>query len=549
MSAKLTRWLSPMALCGGYLLAPTAAQAQTPPPPLAGESPFQQQVLSAIFKMCVNSLDAGGRLTPETLNTLQNDLHDQCHAIAIAQAAPLAGNTASTLGAISQVSGNEISAQGALSNRVVSGQFANISGRLDALRFGANAAIASGRVAATNSTSSPDDAYASAGHRSFYIDNTMLGGSGDGFAPTFAPPLGSSFQAASSNVAMVSGGPLLAAGPDAGSSGSSPASSSVANPWGVFVQGSYNSGHHDLTTNEDPFDFHAISVTAGVDYNFGAAVLGASLGYDDYDAGFNTSGLTVSGGSERVEGTSASLYGAWFGEHWTFNGIATYGKLTTSQSRRVDYTVTYAFGIDQGNLDPGCTANCQVTANQTFLASPDGHTVAVGATAGYQLSFDNWDIMPSLSANYRRADFSQFTEYNNQPVTATSPGGYGLALAYGGQTNESIRSILGVEISRGFSMPFGVLSPIVRGEWDHEFRTGVTYIQAHYANDPSLLQGECLSCFSIPTDPATANYGIVGAGLSVTLAHRVQAFVYDEVLVGYSDYRSNSIAFGARAQF
>ena len=38
-------------------------------------------------------------------------------------------------------------------------------------------------------------------------------------------------------------------------------------------------------------------------------------------------------------------------------------------------------------------------------------------------------------------------------------------------------------------------------------------------------------------------------GLSATLAHRVQAFVYDEVLFGYSDYHSNTVSLGLRAQF
>lgn len=541
MSIKFARTLSAAAAFSACLLAANPAEAQLQV--LPGETAFQQQVLAAIAKMCAIAFSP---TYAPAQTAMQVDLHDQCHAIARADIEGT-GSAQTTIGAIAQVSGNEISAQGALSNRVVSGQFANISGRLDALRFGANAAIASGRVAATGAGFG-DNAYASStGPRSFYVDNTMLDSGSDGFAPSFAPPLGSPLQGTLTNVALVSAErPLVAATDSSGGGSSDAARSAVSTPWGVFVQGSYSSGHHDLTTNEDPFDFHASSVTAGVDYNFGPAVLGGSLGYDDYDAGFTPTGTLVAGGGTRVEGTSGSIYGAWFGEHWTFNGIASYGFLRSSENRLVHYTIDYIAGANPQTLDPTCITgqSCTVGANATFHGNPDGHSIAVGATAGYQLTVANWDIMPSLSANYRRTSFSSFSEYTTGPMTP----GDGLALAYGDQVLDSLRAILGVEVSRPFSVSFGVISPIVRAEWDHEFKTDVTYIQAHYAYDPSLANGQCLSCFAIPADASPSNYGIAGAGLSVTLAQRIQAFVYDEVLFGFADYRSNSVAFGVRAQ-
>jgi hypothetical protein len=61
--------------------------------------------------------------------------------------------------------------------------------------------------------------------------------------------------------------------------------------------------------------------------------------------------------------------------------------------------------------------------------------------------------------------------------------------------------------------------------------------------------GANADAFNLRTDSSPANYGIAGAGFSVALPRRLQAFVYDEALVGYKDYRSNSVAVGVRGQF
>src|SRR6202030_3058645 len=77
----------------------------------------------------------------------QNDLHDQCHAIAGANLFTGATAADTALGALQQVSGNEITTQGSLATRVSSGQFGNITGRLNALRFGSGLSLSQGVIA------------------------------------------------------------------------------------------------------------------------------------------------------------------------------------------------------------------------------------------------------------------------------------------------------------------------------------------------------------------------------------------------------------------
>jgi uncharacterized protein YhjY with autotransporter beta-barrel domain len=556
VSTKSIRLLASTAtlVAGCALLLPAPAKSDTLPG-LLGETALQQAEANAVATMCLNALDANGRQTPGALTVLQVDLHDQCHAIAVANlsaagAVPAGGTGA--LSAFQQVSGSQISTPGALATRVVAGQAANISGRLSVLRFGASAALSQGRVASDGSGVG-GSGLASVGPQTFYVDGNMLNSNsrGDGYAPSLLPGQ-SSQTGALTNTSFVSSGPMSrapyasASDDGTGGSGSAPLGQ-PANPWGIFVQGSYNSGHHNATANEDPFHFHASSVTAGADYNFGTAVVGASVGYDDYDASFRTQGALYGGGSARVEGTSGSLYGGWFGDNWTVNGIATYGHLTTSLTRLVNYTVTFPVGVDpQGDLPAtkdNCVAGlCSVSTNRTLRGSPSGDSVAVGATVGYQYTSDAWNLLPSLSLNYRHAKFDSFAE--TDPVAPTTDG---LPLAFGDQTVQSLRAIVGIDLSRAVSVPFGVVTPLARVEWDHEFKTGARAINVHYVNDPTAGT-TCLSCVNLPTDSAPANYGIGGLGLSVALAHRIQAFVYDEMLFGFANYRSNSITLGVRVQ-
>ena len=557
ISFRLIRSMA--ALVALYGLLPVTANSQQLNIVLPGESPLQQTVGAAVLNMCL-TLDALATpaATETPLTSQQHDLHDQCHAIVLgALSTPAGSSSPAVLGAIQQVSGNQVSAQGALATRVVGGQFANISGRINALRLGVSSSIGQGRVAGLDdSTPGSRGSLAFGGPQRFYLDHSVLDASarGDGFAPDIASPSrGGQGQAGLNNAAFVPNGALLRARSDSGaaSEGSADAGSGAAplpgptSPWGLFVQGSYNSGRHDATLNEDPFDFHAASVTAGIDYNFGSAVLGASVGYDDYDASFGSVGTLVNGGSARVEGTSGSLYGAWFGQHWLLNGIATYGRLTTNVTRNVQYSVTYDKTLDpQPDINDNCGATtCTVNVDRTLRGDPNGHSYAVGVTAGYQYSADSWDLVPSLSASYRRANINSFAEVDPNPP----PGGDGLPIAYGEQTIESLRSILGLDVSRPVSTSFGVLTPVVRVEWDHEYKNGARTTDARYANDPTAAT-TCLSCFALPSDTTSANYAIAGAGISVTLAHRIQAFVYDEVLLGFANYHSNSIAIGVRGQ-
>jgi uncharacterized protein YhjY with autotransporter beta-barrel domain len=519
------------AAVGGALLA-TQAGAQnltsfvTTAP---GATQLQINAGEAVQRMCTYLSNVAGYKAAPTggpsLGTATGDLFLRCNELvetaktyqAVAgQTRSLGYGAPALLGAVQQISGVQVASQGTLATQVPSGQFANISNRLNALRYGATSIALSGRVTAA-STPITD---------TYHYGADFSGGADD-------PESGAQFLHAVYGAA------------DAGSSstGANPSSSAgaqygVTNPWGLFTEGSYDWGNRDQTSAEDGFDYHAESVTVGLDYNFGGAVAGLSAGYDTYKAAFNANGSSVAGGESKVDGTTGSVFAAWFGQAWTVNGILSYGPLRTTLARAVNYT--YIAGSS-------CAAQMGITAcgaNRILTGSPNGTESAAGLTAGYDAYAGNWRLSPTLSVNYRRIRLDAFSE------TDSADASDGLPLAYDAQTIESLRSVTGLSVTRPLSYGWGVLGPLVKIEWDHEFKNAPRSLDAYYVSDISG-SGSCAtrtSCFQLPIQGATKDFGTAGAGLTALFSNRLQGYLYYERLLGVSYLTSNSITLGIRGQ-
>jgi outer membrane autotransporter protein len=469
-----------------------------------GASAVQIATAAAVQRSCGSltsgvlgggSTQTGGlNLAP---NTARRDLFLRCNELVqTAQQLQSSTTTTRSLGltkeqlfaAVQQVSGEEISAQGSLATQVTAGQFANIGGRLNALRLGGASVAARGRVAALDSEPR-HDLYASAGNGSL---------------------------------------PLLGGGASADAQGAD-------RPWGWFVESSYGFGDHDQTDNEDGFDFDSVSVTTGTDYNFGSAVVGFSVGFDRYSADFDKVAL-VSGGDAEVEGITGSVFGAYFGDAVSVSGIASYGSLDSEVTRRAQYT----------SLNAGCALGCG--ASRDFIGSPDGSYVALGLTLSHDFSFGGWDLTPSLSGSYRDADIDGYAERD----TSANGGLALAFDDQGIKSTRSIVGIaLSRPISKAFGVLTPSFRAEWHHEFEDDARTlRAKYVVENEVVAADRNNFACaISCFSFATNPADSDYGIAGAGLSATFAQRLQAYVYYETLLGAADLTSNSIALGVRGSF
>lgn len=524
-------------LLGGVLVGPAAlAQnlATFVADPANGATPLQQSAGIAVQNTCVHMASVADIPIDEA--SARGDLFRRCNELVeTARALQPASNAdidrslgisgAELLGAVQQISGEELSAQGDLTTRVANGQFSNIGGRLNALRLGGASVAARGRVAAFV-PATPGAVL------SLWSNGTPRQGYRDAASryEAFAPLAGSfGFSLADSRSTAM---PRHNAAQGDGQTGTP----GVENPWGWFIDGSYNRGDRDATVSEDGFDFDAFSISGGVDYNFGSAVVGVSLGYDDYEADFDQS-LLVSGGKVKVRGPSGSLFGAWFGERLSVNGIVSYGKPDSDIERSVVYA-----------SNTTCTPACG-NVNRTLTGSPDSRYFAAGATLMYDvISGGAVDLTATGSLAYRSVKIDSFSE-----TDPTVNGG--LALAYDEQSINSLRSILGLMVSRAVSTGFGVMTPSLRAEWHHEFRDDPRTLRAKYVVNDALLPAEvgnfsnCLSCFQFVTDSQDADFAVVGVGLSFLFAGRLQGYIEYEGLFGVSHLTSNAIGIGLRGQF
>lgn len=309
---------------------------------------------------------------------------------------------------------------------------------------------------------------------------------------------------------------------------------------GMFVNGSYNTGDRDASALEDGFDFDVLTGTLGFDYRFDTGVIGISAGYDRFDADFETSAL-VAGGKVEATGTSGSLFAMKEIGSFFIDGIATYGQL--------DYDIERILSYASNNTDPGCQCPDQ---ERTIASASDGDHLTVSATAGWQIFRNAWLIQPTLGISFRNYQIDGYVEQD-------SLANGGMELRYGDQDVDSLRSTLGLQVSRAVNREFGVMRPWFTMEWYHEFEDEQNTFAAKFAQEDALAQAGnagfsssltgCLSCFNVSSAEPDTDFGVIGAGLSFVLPNFVQFLVYYEGLVGYNDLTSHAVTLNFRSQF
>ena len=111
------------------------------------------------------------------------------------------------------------------------------------------------------------------------------------------------------------------------------------------------------------------------------------------------------------------------------------------------------------------------------------------------------------------------------------------------QCVESLATDLGAQFSYAISMPWGVLSPLARAEWEHEFKGGSRIIAGSLAADPLR------TVFGAPTNTPDRNYVNLAAGLTATLPRGASAFAHYETVLGRDRVTTRSFTAGLRFQF
>jgi outer membrane autotransporter protein len=278
-------------------------------------------------------------------------------------------------------------------------------------------------------------------------------------------------------------------------------SAPVAQPdkrWGFFISGSGELVDVESTSLARGSSFNTGGVTVGADYRVtDHFVLGAAFGYANTSADLNL------GGRVRGDSGKGSLYGTYYNQGFYVNGIVGggYGAIDT---RRLT-----AGGFARGETN-----------------GPDFDAL-VGT--GYDYHIGRWSIGPIASLRYGWVGIDGFAE----------EGALG-SLWIHSQNEDSLRSAIGLQVSYTANVGPIVLTPIVRAQWEHEYLTSTSSIDAGFTSANSFtVQGPHIGRDGLLLD----------VGVSAQLTPSVGIFTYYTGELGRQNYSVHSFSGGFRVSF
>jgi len=299
---------------------------------------------------------------------------------------------------------------------------------------------------------------------------------------------------------------------------------------GIFASGEVNVGDKDATSRESGFDFESYGLTLGADYRLNPkVVLGVALGYMTTDID-----LDQDGGQLKASGFSGSLYGTYHvSDPFYIDGIVSVG--------RNDYDIDRAIRYSIRELNPdGTPTGGMVTIDQVAQADSDGTWYGFSLSTGYDFYVAGLTVGPIARLNYSRADLDGYQE--NIDNTAA---GSGLALSVEGQKITSFSTVLGGQASYAISLPWGVVLPQLRLEWEHEFENASRTIRANFLEDPTP---DDTSQIQLLTDAPDRDFFNIAAGVSAVFRRGLSAFVQYQTVIGLADVNSHHVALGLRIE-
>jgi len=279
---------------------------------------------------------------------------------------------------------------------------------------------------------------------------------------------------------------------------------SASGKLGLFANGIGSFGEQDNTSREPRFEFHTAGLIAGADYKLtDNVILGAALGY------LATRVVVNEGvGHVAIDNLNLSLFGTYYVlDTFHVDAIVTGGWNSYDQERNL-------------------------SSFQPVRAHPDGYQLAVSVGGGYDFHVGALTVGPTARVNYLTLFIERYRE----------SGAFGFTERFNSQDTESLTTDLGAQISYAISVPFGVLTPTLRIEWEHELRNNSRVITSRNVLDPGTVS-------LTRTNEPDRDYFNLGAGLVATFPRGKSAFVYYEAQLGRNNFTHHSLTGGFRLQF
>jgi len=319
-------------------------------------------------------------------------------------------------------------------------------------------------------------------------------------------------------------------------------------PWGGFINASFGYGDKVDTDLEDAFDFDGTEVTLGLDYRFqNNFVLGAIFGYSEQTIDFDeaASEIRVVDGTMESEGSSGILFGLFQGE-----------RLAASASlglQRFDYDITRAIKYTSFNPDIE-------SANSIANSAPEANIVTGTFNIGYALTAGRFTFEPYVGADYLDIEIDEFSEAHSVDSLSGAQDDDAFQLVVAEQKFKSLDTTVGLRLQFTLTPQFGVIVPFAAIDGHKELESESRIIRAGYEGlaDAGLAD---LFTFEVPTDEIDDSYYTWSVGVSVLLRGGRQrqyggqimgglmAFLQYKSLESLDNYEEQVITGGFRYEF
>ena len=288
---------------------------------------------------------------------------------------------------------------------------------------------------------------------------------------------------------------------------------STESPWGAFVNGRLSFGDAPQRGEDPGYDFETEGMTAGVDYRLSNEfVVGLAVGFVA-----TKSELDVDGGSIDTDGWSLNLYGTWYRDNWYAEAVLGYGR-NDYEFKRVILLPRPFQGQDQ----------------ITTLGTPKSDQLSADLGAGY-----DFRLTEALSLT----GFGRLSYIDTSIDEYSERGGGPFSLAFAGQDMKSLLAEAGAELTYPISLSWGVLQPLVRVSYLHEFEDDPQVVRARFLGDPGRR------FFVLRSERPDRNYLNLAAGLSATLPRGWATFLQYDTDLQREELDIYTLSGGLRFQF
>ena len=297
--------------------------------------------------------------------------------------------------------------------------------------------------------------------------------------------------------------------------------SSLLSRLGIFATGELTFGDKDQSGEIEGYDFDTQGVTIGADWRFTDNLVGgAAVGYSRFNADFDESINSPDGQNLDSDAVQFSLFGSYYPTDQLFvDGIASFGWHFYDSERRI--------------LVPSA-ANPATLVETSAEGDFDAIHYGVATNVGYTIRRFGANLTPIARLEYLRAEIDDFTEDSPEAIELT----------FDDHDADSLTLNLGLEADYPISTGLGIIAPNIRAEYVHDFIGDADGVLVRYAVDPTQL-----SEFEVSNEDKDQDYGILGAGVAMTLQGGWAAFVDYHTYVGLDNFDIHTVNAGLRLQF